>query len=133
LLPNFHWSEGCTFRKPILNNPIPHLYIVFAHSPKEPRLCMGAFVSRVKSKKVPLSETRLYPGDHEFIYEESYLVYQLTETWYYGEISPSIVEYKPRLRPEVLAKIQSTCLNSVHLKRAFRRQYCDWKGIVYFE
>ena len=94
---------------------------------------MVTFVSRVKAKLIPPSETRLYPGDHEFIREESFMVYKQCETWYYGQISPSIVEFQPRLSPAVLQRIQSTCLNSIHLNRRLRKQYCSWKGIAYFD
>ena len=133
MLPDYDWSEGCTFKKSVPYNPIEHLYIVFAHSPNEPHLCMVTFVSRVKAKLIPASETRLYPGDHQFICEESFMVYKQCETWYYGQISPSIVEFQPRLSPAVLQRIQSTCLNSIHLNRRLRKQYCSWKGIAYFD
>lgn len=94
---------------------------------------MVAFVSHTRDRKIPGSETRLNVGDHSFITEESYLVYALAETKYYGEISSSVVSYEERISATVLYRIQSTCLLSVKMSRKMKRIFCEWKGIEYQE
>lgn len=133
MLPKYDWSVGCTFKKSIRGNPNPHLHIIFAQSPIEPRLCMVAFLSRTKNKRIHSAETRLYPGDHNFITEESYLVYALTSTYYYAEVSPEIIEFQERLSLEVLRRIQSSCLFSRYLPKGLQRQFCNWYGIKYMD
>lgn len=113
------------------NNPVEHLFVIFANNKSKPHLCMATFLSRVKARKIPHTETRLFKGDHPFVREESFLVYAETKTYYQGEISPCIVTFEERLSPELLFRIQSTCLHSRFMPKKYKKDFCNWMGIPY--